>query len=360
MARAVSAQPLLTLDRYRILLNLPICAFNGVENPSESLKGCDHIWPQFTREMLARVLREAEQALAAELNFTLGLEYQVDHDHPYTHPIILNWGHIVGGGVRARDEITPSADDFTIDPATITVAQTDFPGGTSEMVIVEDETGLEIVPDKIETVGADYVASINQCKLINWDNLENQADPIDYDDTFPLATWLKLDDLTVYREYRDESDEAQVTYGPRCSCTLVDGSACASTSYTGCVYVVDREVSKVTVQLAEYDADSEIWTGIAAILHGCYEGDKADVKYLAGTTDVPGYERVIMRLAHAYMIFEPCGCSIADHAWRRDSRIPPAGALTPERANCPYGVEDGAWYAWNWMMRNQQGDAFLG
>ena len=360
LARAITAQPLLTLDRYRFLLNLPMYAFNGIENPDEARQGCDNIWPQATREMLASVLREAEQTLAANLGFTLGLEYQVDYDRPYTNPIVLNWGHIVGPGVRARTEVTSSDDDFTIDPATITVAQADFPGGTSEIVIVEDDTGLEITPDGVASDGTDYIISINQCKLINWANLENQADPIDYDDTFPVATWLKLADLTIYREYRDESDEAQVTYGPRCSCTLTDGSACASTSYAGCVYTVEREISKVTVQIAEYDADSEIWTGIAAILYGCYESDKVNVKYLAGTTDVPGYERVIMRLAHAYMLFEPCGCSIADHAWRRDSRVPPAGALTSERANCPYGVEDGAWYAWNWMMRNQQGEAFLG
>lgn len=356
----MSAQPLLTLDRYRILLNIPICAFNGVENPDEPKYACDWIWTQAKREELALALRDAEQTLASSLSFTLGLEYQIDYDHPYTNPVVLNWGHIVGGGVRARTEVTPSASDFTTDPATITVAQADFPGGTSEIVIIEDETGLEIVPDKVETSGADYIISIDQCKLINWTNLEYQRDPIDYDATFPLATWLKLADLTVYREYRDESDEAQVIYGPRCSCTLADGSACCSTSYTGCVYVVDREISEVKVQIAEYDADSEIWTGIAAILHGCYEGDKVNVKYLAGTTGVPGYERAIMRLAHAYMVFEPCGCAIADHVWRRDSRVPPAGALTTERANCPYGMEDGAWYAWNWMMNNQQGDAFLG
>ena len=357
MARSELAQPRLTLDRYRELMHIPVCVFNGVSNPDEPAYGCDRIWTQAMRDEVAYALSDAESILSHHLKYKLGYVYETDYDHRYTNPIVLRWGHIVGGGVRARTAVTEGAEDFTTDPATITVAQSDFPGGTSEIVIVETSTGLEITPDSITASGTNYVISIGQCKLIEWDDLEFQRDPIDYDNTFPADTWLKMADLTIYRQYRDESDQATVVYGPRCSC-LFGGVACAGTQYTGCVWVVDYEISEVKVQVAEYNADDEAWTYLSLYLTGCYEGDKCNVNYLAGTTSEPGYERAIRSLAHALMGFRPCGCAAVDRIWQRDSNIPER--ITAEQANCLFGQENGAWYAWNWAQAHMLGEAFLG
>ena len=208
MARAESAQPYLTLDEYRKTMGIPMCAFNGVENPGESVSGCDHYWAQWEREMVAQALYDAEEMLALHLRFYIGEHYLTDEDILWTDPLQLRFGYVVGGGVRGRTEVTPTASDFTTDPATITVTQTDFSGGTSEIVIVDDESGLKIIPDKVTSAGATYIISISQCKLIEWDDLEDQIVSIDYDAAFPAATWLKLADLTVYREYLDTSDQA--------------------------------------------------------------------------------------------------------------------------------------------------------
>jgi len=304
------------------------------------------------REELALSLYEAEEMLATDLGYTLSYKYQTDRDHVLYNPITLRWARLVGGGVRARTEITPSASDFTTDPATITVAQSDFPGGTSEIVIIEDSTGFEIEWDSVATSGTDYVISIDQCKLIEFDNLEDQRDTaINYDATFPAATWLGLDELTVYREYRDVSDQATIIFGPRCSCWFASGEACTGVSYDACIWAKDFENSIVAVQSAEYIDTT--WSHSSIFLTGCYEGDRVEVNYLAGTADEPGYKKAILGLAHALISFEPCGCSGARLRWTHDNRIP--NILTAERINCPYGLKEGAWYAWNWMMSHQSG-----
>lgn len=356
MARAlnISPQPLLTLDRYREIMAIPLCIFNGVANPNETTTGCDRCWPQWMRTMLAQSLSDAEGSLAGELEFYLGEQYLTDQDLAWEDPMQLKWGHVVGAGVRARDEVTPGASDFTVDPATITVAQASFSGGATEIVVVEDETGLEIVPDKIVSSGANFIIEIDQCKLIEWDNLESQIACIDYDDAFPADTWLKLADLTVYREYLDDSDQATVTFAPGCGCCS-SGSACTGTTQTACVYVIDEEISKVRITLADYSAGS--WACAIPPVCSCCHGSKVAVNYLAGTTNIPGYEQAIIRLAHTYMAIEPCGCAMFDVVWQRDTRIP--GVLTAERINNPFSSMDGAWWSWKWSQRNKHGKAIL-
>ena len=144
MARAINAQPYLTLDRYRQLMNLPMCLFNGVENPAEAATGCDHCWSQWEREMVAQALSDAELMLATNLGFKLGYHFETDYDLTWTDPMQLMWGHIVGGGIQGLTDETAhvSASDFTVDPVTITIPQATFPGGAGEILITENTTGL--------------------------------------------------------------------------------------------------------------------------------------------------------------------------------------------------------------------------
>ncbi|MHA1962839.1 MAG: hypothetical protein ACW99U_21830 [Candidatus Thorarchaeota archaeon] len=353
MARAEAAQPYFTLDDYRKFMGIPLCAFNGVEDPDETVTKCDHYWTQAEREMVARALYNAEETLALHLRFYIGEHFLTDEDIVWTDPMQLRFGYIVGGGVRGRTEVTPTASDFTTDPATITVTQTDFPGGTSEIVIVEDSTGYKINPDKVTSAGLSYVIEIDQCKLIEWDDLEDQILPIDYDPLFPAATWLKLADLTIYREYLDDSDQATITFNPACDCWC--GTACTGADYTGCVWVIDTTISKVRVNMSDYSDGA--WTCNYPSLTGCYHGSKVDVNYQAGTTNIPGWKEAIVRLAHTNMIVAPCGCTLFDQALLRDRNIPPV--LTTERINCPLGQSDGAWYVWQWLRTSQHGRAFM-
>jgi hypothetical protein len=55
-------------------------------------------------------------------------------------------------------------------------------------------------------------------------------------------------------------------------------------------------------------------------------------------------EDAIVRLAHSKMPDEPCGCDMLQRHWKRDRNIPQV--LTRERINCPFGLSDGAWFAY--------------
>jgi hypothetical protein len=362
MARSISAQPYYTLDQYRIDMGLPMCLFNGVESPNDVVTACDHCWWQWERDMVAGAIQDAMNLIAQHLKFKLGYEYLTDNDHPWHDPIVLNWGYIVGGGIQGLTDVSAavSASDFTVDPATITVPQASFSGGATEILIVETSTGLEIVPDTITATGANYDIEIDQCKLIEWDNLITQdasSDCITYDNIFPGATWLKLADLTIYREYLDTSDQATIEFGPDCNCYWC-GTACAGTTYSGCAYVEDQEISRVRVQLADYDAATGGWSCGYPTLYGCYHGSKASVNYLAGTTtEAPGWERAVRSLAHTFMVVEPCGCSLFKQMVSYDRRIP--SVLTTERINCPFGEMNGAWRAWMWLQNVMQGRAYM-
>lgn len=354
MARSELAQPYFSLDQYRQRFNIPPWAFNGVENPNEDRPGCDHYWTQWERDELAQALDDAEGDLADELGFYIGPRYLIDYDRPWVDYLQLKYGHVVGSGVQARTEVTPSASDFTVDPATITVPAASFTNGTSEVVVIEDETGLEIEADDIATSGTDYIISISQYKLLNWTVLEDQSDTIDYDGTFPVASWLKLANLTVYRQYRDTDTQATITYGPACNCWCA-GTACSGTDYTGCVFVLNRDIGLVRVNRATL-SDST-WSCDNTSLSGCYSGDKVTVYYEAGTTDLPGWQRAIWRLTHSQMGEQPCGCALHERQWRNDRNVP--SVLTAERLNCPFGLTDGAWAAWRWVSRHAYRKGFM-
>lgn len=322
MARSLDAspQPYLTLDRYQKILNLPMCYFNGVANPNDTVSRCDHCWSQWERDRIAQALADAEGHFAERLHYYFGARYLTDSDLLWENPMRLNYGYIVGGGIRARTEVTPGASDFLVDPATITVAAASFAGGTGEIVVVEDTTGLEIVPDKIEASGANYVIYIDQCKLIEWDNLEGSisaADCIDYNNLFPATTWLKLADLTVYRETLNTTDQATITFAKDCDCWTCASDVCAGTEMTGCVFIFDQEISNVRINMATYSSGSWACNWPSACC--CFHGSKVSVNYLAGTTSIPGWEQAVISLAHTYLDEEPCGCARFDERWRRDN-----------------------------------------
>lgn len=358
MARSKSANPYFSLDDYQAWFNLPVCAFNGVENSDETVSGCDHIWSQWERDMLARALARAENTLANQVGYYYGERFLTDTDLPWTDPVQLKYHFVTDIGAKTQTAITPTVSDFTTDPASITIAQTSLPSGTGELKILETATNLEIHPDRIDEIGADYVIYISQCKLIDWEYIRSQEtnNPVEYNATFPAATWLKLADLSVYRETCDNGDQATITFGPSCACGLC-GTAGTGSEYTGVGYIQDYEISRIRIQLADYDSVDDEWTCSYPELWGCYDGSKASIHYKAGTTDVPGYDAAILALAHTYMVVEPCGCALFKLWVQRDQRIPTT--LTAERINCPFGESDGAWQAWQWVENNRHGIAIL-
>ena len=48
----------------------------------------------------------------------------------------------------------------------------------------------------------------------------------------------------------------------------------------------------------------------------------------------------------------PCGCEKFVLSWEEDNNIP--NTMTRERVNNPFGLKDGAWHAWAWMIDQKQ------
>lgn len=381
MARATS-EPLLTLDRYReIVRPLPLWAFNGIENPNEAVSGCDRVWAQWEREELARALWEAESLLKTHLGYSLGLAYEDDTDLEWTAGSMrVNWGYVVGGGIRGRTEVTPTAWDFTTEDATITVTAADFPGGTSEIVLVETDTGYKIDIDDVTASGADYIITVSQAKLVRWEMLQNQTadNPIAYPAAWPDTTnflsevvggtWANAG-LTVYREYRDTSVQAELEFQPYVGTYVTDcwgtcsgtcsTEPCAGTTQTACIYVLDSRNGIVRIQPADYNADTETWTRATSCVC-CYDGIKVRARYLAGATGKPGQEMAVVHLAHTLMSFTPCGCDTARLMWDADRhQYTLEEGVTGALLACPFGRMNGAWRAWQWVLNNRLGHGGL-
>lgn len=325
MARSLVAQPFLTLDAYRRILNIPLYRFNGIDRPDEAVGGCDMCWSQWMRDQLALALYDAEMMLADALGFFIGPRYVTEPRRAFASPVKLRYGHITAIGTRKRTAIMPSSLDFDADPAEIIISDVSDP---SSIRIVENETLLEIVPDSFTVAGNTVLVRISQAKLLRWSVTSVQSSCIDYDPSLPDDTYLKPGDLTVYVETTDDTLQASVTD--------------------------DQTISAATVQI------EDAICGIVSLHVSCSTSRNAlinYINYLSGTTAIPGWENAIISLAHTFMSVEPCGCSLFDVRWQQDARIPPV--LSVERLNCPFGQADGAWRAWKWVQQNRIGTAFI-
>jgi hypothetical protein len=106
------------------------------------------------------------------------------------------------------------------------------------------------------------------------------------------------------------------------------------------MYVRKPEIGTIDVLPATYSGGS--WS----VTYGCSSRPKlVRLNYYAGLETLTRQaEDAIVRLAHAKMPEEPCGCQQALRVWKRDTLIPEV--LSRERLMCPYGLAEGAWIAW--------------
>jgi hypothetical protein len=89
------------------------------------------------------------------------------------------------------------------------------------------------------------------------------------------------------------------------------------------------------------------WVTDASCL--CSRPERVRLNYKAGVTSLSYQaEDAILRLAHAKMPEEPCGCDVVQRLWKRDREVPKI--VTSERLNNPFGLNDGAWIAWRFAM----------
>jgi hypothetical protein len=343
------ADAAIPLARYAQLISYPECQFFGVADaPGQVNSECRTIWVKAERDMVLKYLLEAQEEIEKQIRYPLKARWVEEDNRPYSCPVDAKWNKVIEGGVRAEEAVLLDAPvDLATDPATvgpiagITFTDVDevhvfHPSGTSFC----PKEGVEIHPSCVTIAGGILSIEIPRCRLVREGYADNPRDGIDYHDDGNFE-----DAVDVYRVYNDPSTQAELVWPHRCNSEC---AACSCSEYTrdGCIYVRDGDLGVLDVLPATYSGGA--WTVASG---NCLPGrpERVRLNYRAGLTSLtPQAEDAILRLAHAKMPEEPCGCAVAQRLWARDRNVPKI--LTSERVNCPFGLNDGAWIAWEFAM----------
>ena len=343
------------------ILNYPEWMFWSVSREGDENYQCQRYWCKWERDLVARYLAEAQVELEKEIGFPIGVRWFADERVDYSCPLKALRGRLIEAGIEARDVIQADAAvthnaDVGANPAdsTVTVATT---------VTVEDEIRVyypaslnvegpvEIDPSDIDIAGGTATIRIPRYRmvlpnLLNTDSCGENS--LDYADAMNFLTVVD-----VIRVYNDPSTAAVQIWPHACSSA---GTACCMTcseyTQTACMYLKRPRLGTVRVLPATYSGGQ--WNQASACCSGTPEFVLLNYRAGMPTSDREFLQArdAVVRLAHAKMPEEPCGCEVSRRLWARDRGIPEG--LARERQNCPFGTSDGAWAAWEYALSMKQ------
>jgi hypothetical protein len=288
--------------------------------------------------MVAQALLDAQDMIEEEIGYFLTPKWTVDERHPYAMPLLAKWGHIIAGGVRADTVIAAAvAPSYAADPATVTVNGVTC--DADNIHVYHAGTDSEIEPESIVIAGGVLTVSIPWCRLVAPAYEDTPEDGLIYAD---VATWGAAT-VDVRCVTNDPATQAVLLSPPACTCI---STPCADTEYSACIHVRLPVISSLDVTRGSYANGA--WTRLPM----CHCVHWIDLNYLSGLTTLPrGAEDAIIRLAHSLLPQAVCGCDSVLALWKRDTNVPLV--LTRERINAPFGLSDGAWYAWQWTQTHK-------
>jgi hypothetical protein len=327
-----------TLALYQKVIGYPECAFFGVNMTGEVTRGRCRIVLKSDRDAIQDALAESQQEIEQVTGFPLQPKWFANEQHQYgpvapglryrqwlRAPVILTKKtKIIEIGVRAEAAISAGeAVDHTNDPAVIGPVATTVTD-EDEIHIFHPGTDIEIDPSSIAISGGNVTIEVPRCRMVKASLADNPSQGLDYTDLTNFEATVD-----VKQVYNDSSQEATFVHPKRCDCS--------EDTQSGCIYVDDYEIGVL-----------EVSRNGNCTACGCIP-DFVRINYRAGLNSVGDaieqqVRDMVIRLAHSKMPYEPCGCDLGANMWRRDRNIPTT--LTRERVNCPFGLSDGAWFAW--------------
>lgn len=332
----------LSLADYARIIGYDECAFFGVFYDGQISYDCRTFWTEWQRMDIFRALQEAQLLMEGVMGYPLCRKWMTGtpddygncDEQPYARQMLLRWGRFVSAGVRAETTLQAGAViNYATEPATVgPIALTS--GNTSEVKVYYPGTSREISPSDITYATGNITIRIPRCRLTETPNTLDEG--VDYNvlDNF-------LTTVDVKRVYNDPSVGA-VLAAPYSQQGLCAGDGCSEYTTTGCIYPLNKTIGIVSVIPAVYSGG----TWVDSSYEQC--GRQFSIvrfNYLAGLLYADTVlQNAIIRLAHARMAAEPCGCKIVQALWERDRTVPQV--LTRERLNCPFGVNEGAWAAY--------------
>lgn len=336
----------ISLVRYARIIGYAECPFFGV-NSAVTEYACRSIWVKIERDQMLHYLAEAQQELEAVIGYPVGVRWIAGERRPYSFPLTAGWKHVLQGGVRGTTAISADeAIDQTNDPGVIGPVATTVTDESEIHVfypasLIEEEVEIHPSDIDLDTALGQVTIYIPRCRTVLPKYVDNLRTGLDYSDAGNFLT--KVD---VVRVYNDASTQATLVW-PHGSCT----AACGEDTQTACIYVRDGLVGVLDVLPAVYSGGS--WSRASTCCRG--EPEYAVLNYRAGVALTRQAEDAIVRLAHAKMPVEPCGCDVVHRLWERDRNVPEM--VTRERLNCPFGLPDGAWAAWTFAESLRVGRA---
>lgn len=357
----------ITLARYAALIEFPECGFFGVKNDADRAMGeCLDIWSLLQRNTVAKYLAEAQFEIEQEVGYFLSPRYVVGtladqplHNDRYVdsqpyHRVgryLTKWPKVIAAGVRAESDIELDAlVDHTTDPAIVGPLATTVTEA-SEVHVYHPDSEVEIDYSAITLAGGFVTLEIPRCRLVSEASADNPPEGLEHTDVgncglsfAPPVTGSFECVVDVKRIYTDPSTNAELVWTHPCS-PLCASNGCTDRTQAACEYIRSNERGSLDVRPARFVDDAWIGGSLSCPV-GCGNGiDLVRFNYLCGTQSLtPQAEDAILRLAHAKMPDEPCGCDVTQFLWKRDRHIPEV--LDRERLNCPFGLSDGAWIAW--------------
>lgn len=329
----------ISLARYAELINYSDCAFFGVAWDSDPNRACRSIWTLQQRNQIALYLREAQREIEQVVGYPLTPTWIANERVPYAYPVLARNSRLLEVGVKAEDELSASAAvSYATEPATVSLATTLTSTSGIEISYPEDNS-VEITPSDIQISGGTLTISIPKCRLVKYSLRDNPTSGLLYSDPTNFQAAVR-----VARVYTDPSTQASLTWPHGCN-QLCSSSGCAEYTELACEVITNHRVGVIEVVPASYSGGA--WTPLTRVCCGGIP-EYISLNYKAGPTELSDImEMSIVRLAHSKMPMEPCGCDVIHNLWQRDSNVPKI--LTRERLECPFGLSDGAWMAWQFV-----------
>ena len=358
---------LLPLARYAQVMQINLPHFQQMNGPKAPLRGgCDDIWDQNARELLAWTMQQAEELIAIELGYWPAPKFITNELQTYfgsrrdwwNAEQKTEWGYVENFGTETLTLVQADAtvEYLSLDNNPLEREEVgrignslyaDLPACTRPCDVAvffrvadgtEDAASehWEIRPIKVDIDGSTMRITADSALFIKpvlWSLTQNDAagsdDPLAWRYNFDLGNLVTAVD--VYCRTVNTTNPLTLNYPPACL-------SCDHVTSTGCAYVTDARRGFFTAQD----------TGNGS----CFAPESVSINYRAGLP-LDGrcqmnanLERAIVKLTNVLLPEPPCGfCDIAKTKWENDRKV--IDQLTPEAVSLPWDLyAQGALEAW--------------
>lgn len=313
-----------TLTMYQQYVGYDEAAFWGVTYDGQEELSCNMLWTGRQRDQLANALAEAQSLFESVCGYPLCPTWITDFQPCPRNPITTRYSKLITMGKKSTSSIAVSESvSFLTEPAKVGPIATSA-ASISEVHFYLQGTDREVYPSSVTLAGGFLTAEFPRARLI----LPTYDTVIGWVGNRFIDLFNFAGELDIVREI-------------------------ASTAQTASLFNRDLNCAITTEQLCSRLENPDV--GIVRVYRNCFSIMEpfccklpfgVELYYRAGLAKLD--QRLlsaIIRLAHTLIPTSICNqCDQIHRLWEADNKIPPV--LTKERINCPFGLSDGAWFAY--------------